>query len=319
MQIGRLMHVFVKVKRGALLGRTLGGLIMLLLLSGCARVDFDDRDKPFLPKMGHMSNARLALVLGSGGVKGIAHVGVLEVLSAAGIVPDLVVGCSAGAIVGSMYAEGQPVRAIKRKLVNTSKSDLLGFSSNALPVSIYGDHQLNDYLKKMLVSRRFNQTRIAFAAIATNLQFGKETIFSTGELIPAIQASAAIPGVYPPVMIGKQPFVDGAVSAPVPVRAARDLGARIVIAVDVSNSQAVSRPSNLIGVMKRSLEISYIHSAKCSSRDADIVIKVPLVVSSPFDDKQNEKIYEAGRKAALASLPKIKSVIRKRIISQMLH
>ena len=297
-------------------------VVSCLLLSGCAKIDFSSSKSAYEPTLTSWEPVQLAVVLGSGGVKGLAHVGVLEVLSAAGIEPDMIVGCSAGAIVGAMYAEGQSISAIKRKLGQSRKDDLLAISPATFPVSVYDGKKLSNYLEKMIHSRRFKQLRIPFALVATNLQFGKETIFNSGMLLPAVQASASIPGIYPPVIIGHQPFVDGAVSSPVPVHVAKKLGAQIVIAVDVSNngpSHFETSPANLVGVMKRSLEISYIHSSKCSSSEADIVIKVPLQINTSFDDSHNEEIYQAGRRAALEALPKVKTVLRKWLLSRMLH
>ena len=196
-------------------------LLLCCILTGCAEVKFSSSKKAYNPPQESTKPVQLALVLGSGGVKGLAHVGVLEVLSAAGIEPDMIVGCSAGAIVGAMYAEGQSISAMKRKLGKSKKDDVLAVSPATFPISIYTGDKLKEYLEKIIISRRFKQMRMPFAVVATNLQFGTETMFNSGQLIPAVQASAAIPGYYPPVVLGGQPFVDGAVSSPVPVDVAR--------------------------------------------------------------------------------------------------
>lgn len=280
---------------------------------------FSGKRTPYQPPQADHGRVQVAVVLGSGGVRGLAHLGVLEVLSQAGIKPDLIVGCSAGSIVGAMFAEGQSVNSMRRKLLATKPEDLLQMSVSTWPVSMYQSEALQSYLERSIHSRNFSQLKIPFAVVATNLEFGNETIFSSGRLIPAVQASSSVPGAYMPKIIAGQPFVDGAVSSPVPVAAARKLGASIVIAVDVGNQLPSSRPTNLIGVMRRSLEISYIHASKLSADQADIVIHVPFKDQPAFESNDNEKLYQMGRKAALAKIDSIKIMIRKLMLKQIVR
>ena len=294
-------------------------LAFALVISGCATVPYSGKLKPYVPPQANLGRVHVAVVLGSGGVRGLAHLGVLEVLSQAGITPDLVVGCSAGSIVGAMYAEGQSFNVMKRKLLGTKPDDLLQMSVATWPVSIYQQAKLTEYLEKTIHSRKFSQTKIPFAVVATNLEFGNETIFSSGRIIPAVQASSSVPGAYMPQIIAGQPFVDGAVSSPVPVAAARRLGATIVIAVDVGNTLASSRPNNFFAVMSRSLEISYANASKLTADQADIVIRVPFVNQPAFESKDNEYLYQMGRKAALAKVDAIKVMIRKRLLKQIVN
>ena len=294
-------------------------LCVTLCIGGCASIHFSNKPRAYEPEQADFGRIHVAVVLGSGGVRGLAHVGVLEVLSQAGIKPDLIVGSSAGSIVGAMYAEGQPLSQIRRKLIHTDANELFAMSPGNLPMSLYQNENLERYLSKIIHSKKFSQLKIPFIAVATNLEFGKETAFSKGALIQKIQASSAVPGLYMPVMIAGQPFVDGAVSQPIPVSVAKDAGAAITIAVDVGNRLPITKPSNFFGVMMRSLEISFIHSSKMAAKEADVVIRVPFEDQSAFDSHDNEKIYQMGRSAALAKLDEIRLVVRRKLLKQIVN
>lgn len=190
----------------------------------------DGPDAPtFVPTS---TRPRLALVLAAGGPRGFAHVGVLRALDELGIRPDLVVGASVGALIGSALACGLPVAQIEAfafdfdfyRLARWSASD--GFKLEGRGIA--------DLVHQTLGVQRFQQLRTPFAAVATDVQRNAAAIFNHGELGPAVQASCAVPRWFAPVRIRGRDFVDGDATSPLPVNAARALGAQKVIAVDVA-------------------------------------------------------------------------------------
>ncbi len=281
-------------------------LLSLILLSACTTLEFSNHKVPFKPPLPVYKNINVALVLGGGGSRGLAHVAVIEELLAAGIRPDLIVGCSAGAIVGGLYADKPDIARIKRLLIDKKRAHFLDFSIAHLPYGISNGLLLKRFLTDHISADKFRELAIPFVAVATNLEFGDMVTFGTGDLIPAIRASAAYPGVFLPVQMGGQYFVDGAVSNPVPVEVARQLGAKYVIAVNLSGDLTDTFPTHIFGVMRRSIDISYIHQSRFASESADLLIKIPLKNVGTFDDNANEKIYQLGREAARKALYKIK-------------
>lgn len=278
------------------------------LLQGCSSLPFDSNinSQPFRPEMPKLTNVKVALVLGGGGAKGLAHVGVIEELEKAGIYPDLLVGCSAGALVGALYGDKGDIKKTKAVLLQSKTVNFMDFALSALPFGIVKGKSMHRFLKEHLVARDFHQLKIPLISVATNLQFGNLTVFGQGPLIEPLKASAAYPGGFLPVKIGGQYFVDGGVANPVPVEVARRAGAQFVIAVDISEDLTESPPNHLLGIVKRSLEISYIHQSRHSVKNADIVLNVPFKDIGSFTDKKNDSIYEAGRKTALQMIPEIK-------------
>lgn len=177
----------------------------------------------------------IGLALGGGAARGFAHIGVMRVLAAHGIVPDVIVGTSIGAVVGGCFAAQQldtleewarslSVRSVMRYLdINLSGSGLI--SGNYLAKT----------LEAGLKDTRIEQLSTHFAAIATEFNTGHEIWLTRGRLVEALRASYALPGIFPPVRIGGRWLVDGALVNPVPVSAARALGARLVIAVNLNS------------------------------------------------------------------------------------
>jgi NTE family protein len=188
---------------------------------------------------------RVALVLGSGGHRGFAHLGVLRVLEAEGLRPDLVVGSSVGALVGALYASGMPMGELERLAMDLNLMDffmewrLLG----GLPASGEG---VEAFVSGALESRPIESLPIGFAAVATRARDRALVPFNRGDTALAVRASGASPGLFDAVRIGDETYVDGDEASPVPILAARRLGAKVVIAVDVS-AHAHTTPDDVPG------------------------------------------------------------------------
>lgn len=286
------------------------------LLTGCASIEFAQeapRYAPPLPKT--LQKPKLALVLGGGGARGLAHVGAIEELTKANIQPDLIVGCSAGAIVGSLYADCLDINALRDLLMDKKRSDFIGLSFGKLPYSVSEGAELVAFLKNNLSVTNFEDLKIPTAVVATNLQFGDLTPFASGEITTPVLASAAFPGAIHPVKIEGQYFIDGGVADPVPVSAAKSMGAEFVIAIELKNELPPEAPNHVLGLMMRTIEIGYNHHSLRSIKDADFLIRVPFREVGTFDDSQNQRIYEAGKAAAKEALPRLLKALKKHNLS----
>jgi NTE family protein len=253
--------------------------------------------------------AKIALVLGAGASKGFAHIGVLKVLESNKIPVHMVVGTSAGSFVGSIYAYGYNAFQLQKMAISIEKGDIadLTVPDNGF---IKGE-LLESYINRILKNTPMEKLRIPFYAVATNIQNGQEVVFGTGNTGKAVRASCSIPGIFRPVNISGQMYVDGGVVSPVAVDAARKMGADVIIAVDISADVDNTQPESTIETILQSINIMYSKIANIQLSKADVVIKpkVGYIGSADFS-KRHEAILE-GEKAALEALPKINAVIAK--------
>lgn len=287
-------------------------LSFCITLIGCATLEYTSQKSCYHPPLPQLENVNVALVLGGGGAKGLAHVAVIEELQSAGIYPDLIVGCSAGAIVGALFADKPNIYYVKSLLFEKRREHFLDVSLYNIPFGLSNAAALQEFLTEHLRSKKFEELKIPFVAVATSLEFGDLVAFGSGELEAPVRASAAIPGVFLPVKINGGYFVDGGVANPVPVCIARKLGAKFVIAVDLSGQLSTNLPSHVFGVLQRSLEIHYLHHSRAACEQADYVIKLPFQDIGTFEDGHNDKIYDIGRVAARKAIPFIKEKLRRR-------
>lgn len=236
---------------------------------------------------------KVVLVLGSGGSRGLAHVGVIEELEKLGIVPDVIVGCSSGAIVGALYAQNQDIAAVKELLINMRYDDLVDFTPfEKYAVSKRG--KIKNFLKKHLVTE-FSALKTRFIAVATDLKKGEPVYFEGGGLHQAVLASSSLPGLFPPYQSGDNLYVDGGVSDPLPTRFAHNLEDAIVIASDISSSLDEYDAGNLFQVVRKSFEVMYQRLASFSRPEADILLQMNFIgFGSPIDDHANWEIYQKG-------------------------
>jgi NTE family protein len=251
---------------------------------------------------------KIALVLGGGAVRGFAHIGVIKVLEAQGIVPDMVVGTSAGSVVGALYAAGYTgfeLQKIAFKLEEDSVGDWIipdrGF--------IKGE-ALQAFINKAVQNKPVEKLRKPFSAVTTDLQSGEMVVLSRGNTGQAVRASSSIPGVFQPVNINGRDYVDGGLTSPVPVRVARSLGADVVIAVDILGKPKSRKIDGYTDILLQTFGIMGQVISSRELQEADVVIR-PSTASIGSADfaKKHEAILE-GEKAAQAALPLIRQKIQ---------
>ncbi|MHB1058524.1 MAG: patatin-like phospholipase family protein [Rhodanobacter sp.] len=248
---------------------------------------------------------KIGLALGGGAAKGFAHIGVIKMLEASGIHPDMVAGTSAGSVVGALYASGMDAFALQQTAFGLDEAkirDVRLFSGGLVQ-----GQALQDYINQLVHKQPIEQLKMPFVAVATELETGKRTVFGRGNTGRAVRASCSIPGVFEPVEIHGRHYVDGGVVSPIPVDAARQLGADFVIAVDISAAPDGSNPQGMMGIVGQSIDIMGRQLAAQESARADVVIRPDLRGIGPTDFEQKNQAILAGEKAALAAIPAIRA------------
>lgn len=250
--------------------------------------------------------ARLALVLSGGSLRGFAHVGVLKVLEAHGILPDLVVGTSVGSLVGSLYASGRSASEIGQLVT----SDEFKLGSNLSRLSLGTERpSVVDFVERNLRVQRIERFPIVFAAVATELQSGCLATFNAGAAAIAVQASTGLPGVFAPTSIGGRDYADGGLTSPVPVRVARALGAERVIAIDVTFPPSESKLDGLVDRLYQMGLVMVRTLAAQEAREADLLIEPTFPPVSEINLANRAALIDAGERAALAALPQIHKLL----------
>lgn len=294
-------------------------LILISLLSGCGcpQKYCPSDNPPPLPDCPCVPQpVKLALVLGGGGSRGIAHVGVLEVFAENGIPVDLIVGCSAGSIVGALYADCPNTDHLKDVFLSLSTDYIIDFDIWNARYGLCQGRTLRKFLDENLDAENFDELKIPFFLVATDLYSAELVTIGGGPLVPAIEASAAIPLVFVPVWLHGRALVDGGCIDPVPVHVAKYFNPEIVVAVDLRGLLPNDFPSNLFGVAARSADITLLWQSETCVKQADAIIRpeLPDDVGCFAGDEYHETIYQAGRKAALEQLPRIQALLAERSI-----
>src|SRR5438093_1581399 len=257
------------------------------------------------------SRAGVGLALGEGFARGFAHLGVLQVLEQNHVPISHIAGSSVGSILGAAYASGAPLariiatcRTLRLRDIARWRVSRLGLASN---------QRLGSLIERVFESRQFEDLRIPLAVVATDLTSGEPVVFTQGNLVDAIRASCAFPGLFEPVEIGTRCLADGGLVAPVPTRAARELGATTVIGISVGMQDGHrGAPTNIFQVVSRAVSAAQKHQLEVWERHADLVLR-PDVQSLAWDDfHRAEEAIAAGAAAACRALPRIEKLLRQR-------
>jgi len=242
---------------------------------------------------------RVGYALGGGAVRGAAHVGFLSVFRDAGIEPHCIAGTSAGAIVGALYAAGLSIEKMSALITNTGRQDLASIAWRR-GLSVLDATPLSQWIEQAIGDIEFDDLLIPLAAIACNIVDGHEVVLREGPVVRAAVASAAIPGLFRPVAQGEMLLVDGGLVNNLPVSVARQMGAEIVVAVDLSpRMRRGHRPENLLDVVSASVNIAGSNTQVTARKDADYLVQPDIERFSMWDFAKVPLIEQAGREAAL--------------------
>ena len=278
-----------------------------LLLSGCGSLGLGKSSPPAAPAK---PKAVVALALGGGASKGFAHIGVLKVLQENRIPVDIVTGTSAGAVVGSLYASGMSPDRLELEAEILQKTDVVDLTLSTSGF-IKGD-KLQDFINQKVRNRQIQQFPKKFAAVDPEFATGRMAAFNYGNAGQAVRASVSIPNVFQPTVINGKRYVDGGLVAPVPVTAARNMGANVVIAVDISARPAKLGSGGFLAYLDQSLNIMSASALQNELSKADVVITPQvqrLGAVGGFDEKA--QAIQLGEQAARAALPQIRPALAK--------
>ena len=250
---------------------------------------------------------RIGLALGGGAARGFAHIGVIQVLEEAGIKPDLVVGTSAGSLVAAMYASGKTGHEMA---LVAQTMDEGGITDWAFPTrGLMRGEALARYVREQTGGRTIEQMKLPLGVVATDLDNGTAILFQRGDTGAAVRASSAVPAVFQPVRIGTREYVDGGLVSPVPVRFARQMGAELVIAVDISSPPEGNATGDVMKMLLQTFAIMGKSISQFELRDADVVLRPVLHGVASADFTARLKALQAGREVALRQLPELKARI----------
>lgn len=255
---------------------------------------------------------KIGLALGGGAARGFAHIGVIKALEAQGIVPEIVVGTSAGSVVGSLYASGMNGFTLQKTALAMDEATI---SDWALPLfgkstGVLKGEALQNYVNKAVGNVPMERLKIRFGAVATDLKTGKPILFNKGNTGMAVRASSAVPSVFQPVKIGANTYVDGGLVAPVPVKFTKDMGAEFVIAVNISSATEGAATASSLDVLMQTFSIMGQRLNHFELREADIVITPNLGNMGSADFNNRNLAILAGEQAAAAAMPQIKAKLK---------
>jgi NTE family protein len=250
---------------------------------------------------------RIGLALGGGAARGFAHIGVIQVLEEAGIRPSLVAGTSAGSLVASLYASGKTGAEMAHLALTMDEGAITDWTFPTRGL-IRGE-ALARYVHEQTGGRAIEQMVMPLGIVATDLDSGAPILFQRGDTGLAVRASSAVPAVFQPVRIGAREYVDGGLVSPVPVRFARQMGAELVIAVDISTPPDGQATGDLMQMLLQTFSIMGRSINSFELRDAEIVLRPWLAGVSSADFTARKRAIQAGRDAAQAALPALRAKI----------
>lgn len=286
------------------------GACTTLATSGTA-ADAPALDSPRYEASVGTATPRVALVLSGGAARAFAHLGVLRVLEREGLRPDLVVGSSAGAIVGAYYASGMPVAKIEEEAARLALSTLIDINPLRIAFGAYdlgyakGD-RLEAFIRES-VDRPMQSLPTRFAALATDLNTGERVLLTHGDTARAVRASSSVPALYEPVRAAGRLLGDGQITSPLPVDAARQLGARVVVAVDVAYPPTLSTLTGPMSVMFQSLAIASYRHLLIERERADVVVIPEIPDTGDLALSDRDWLIAAGESAAQRMLPALRA------------
>ncbi|MBC5785814.1 patatin-like phospholipase family protein [Ramlibacter sp. USB13] len=290
-----------------------GGVLTacVLALGGCAGTPPAKPPETTAPPTPAVAKVppRVGLALGGGAARGFAHVGVIQVLEEAGIKPGLVVGTSAGSLVAALYASGRNAQQLQQVAM---AMDEAAFADWTLPLfnrGVLRGEALARYVNTQVNHRLIENMALPLGIVATDLRTGQGVLFQRGDTGTAVRASSAVPAVFLPVRIGGQEFVDGGLVSPVPVRYARQMGAEVVIAVDISSAPEGNPSGDTLQVLLQTFAIMGKSINSWELKDADLVVRPALTGMGSGDFAGKQRAINAGRAAMQALLPQLRAAL----------
>jgi NTE family protein len=288
-------------------------IALTLLFSGCKTAPLIVvPNVPVVPQPQPVRTVKIGLVLGGGAARGFAHIGVIKALEAQGIVPDIVVGTSAGSLVGALYAAGNNGFALHKLALEMEEGAISDWSVPlfAKVTGVLKGEAIQQYVNKTLDNTPLEKLKIPFGAVATDLNSGLPVLFQRGNTGLAVRASSAVPGIFQAVRIGDHSYVDGGLVSPVPVRFAREMGADFIIAVNISAQPDAQPASSAVDVLLQTFAIMGQSINRYELKEADVVIQPHLATMKGNDFAGRNVAILAGELAASAAMAEIRQKLK---------
>jgi len=252
---------------------------------------------------------RIGLALGGGAARGFAHVGVIQVLEEAGIRPVLVAGTSAGSLVAAIYASGKNGKQLQQVAETMEEATMADWTLPLFNRGMLRGDALARYVNGQVGARLIEEMPLPLGIVATDLNSGQSMLFQRGDTGTAVRASSSVPAVFQPVRISGREYVDGGLVSPVPVRAARQMGADLVIAVDISSPPEANAAGGTLDVLLQTFSIMSKSINYFELKEADVVVRPALLGVSSADFGARKRSIEAGRQAMLQVMPQLRVAI----------
>ena len=252
---------------------------------------------------------RIGLALGGGAARGFAHVGVIQVLEEAGIRPSFVAGTSAGSLVAAIYASGKSGVQLQQIAETMEEVAITDWTLPIFSRGMFRGEALARYVNKLVDGKLIESFPVPLGIVATDLHSGQSVLFQRGDTGTAVRASSAVPAVFQPVKIAGREYVDGGLVSPVPVRFARQMGADLVIAVDISSAPESNPAGDTLQILLQTFAIMGKSINSFELRDADIVVLPSQTGASSTDFGARRKTIESGRQAMQQLMPQLKAAI----------
>ena len=282
----------------------------VFVLAGCATpvANTPIAPNPSLPPHAIVKKPlKIGLALGGGAARGFAHVGVIAVLEEAGIKPQLVVGTSAGSLVAALYASGKTSAQLQQTALNMDEVAITDWMLPIIGRGMFRGEALGRYVNELLAGRLIENMAIPLGIVATDLGNGQAVLFQKGDTGTAVRASSAVPAVFVPVKISGREYVDGGLVSPVPVRFARQMGADVVIAVDISSPPEGNTADGTLQILLQTFAIMGKSINDYELKGADLVVRPSQAGLKSADFSSRQRAIDAGRAAMLAALPALKA------------
>jgi NTE family protein len=290
--------------------------VLVAALAGCAGPGGPAPVSPEVAPALSKRAPRIGLALGGGAAKGFAHVGVIAVLEEAGLRPDYLVGTSAGSLVAALYASGKTSAELQKTAMSMEEATITDWMLPLVGRGVFRGDALGRFVNDAVGGRLIEDMRIPLGVVATDLGSGQAVLFQRGDTGTAVRASSAVPAVFVPVKINGRDYVDGGLVAPVPVRYARQMGAELVIAVDISTAPEDSATKDTLQILLQTFSIMGKSINQHELREADIVVRPSLVGLKSADFSARQRAIDAGRAAMLAALPALRARLQTVVIAQ---
>ncbi len=258
---------------------------------------------------------KLGLALGGGAARGFAHVGVIAVLEEAGLRPQLVVGTSAGSLVAAMYASGKSSAQLQQTALNMEEVAITDWMLPLVGRGMFRGDALARYVNDLVAGRLIENMAMPLGIVATDLRSGDAVLFQRGDTGTAVRASSAVPAVFVPVKIGTREYVDGGLVSPVPVKFARQMGADVVLAVDISAPPEGNAADGTLQILLQTFAIMGKTINQYELQGADVVVRPSPAGLKSADFSARQRAIDAGRAAMLAALPALRARLAAKAIA----